>query len=1518
MCSAIASSSAAFRVSNPVLNANSPVTRSRSPYFLVAVGLLTLAMVSNALAGGAIGRGNIGSVTRTVLTDKELAAPQRASFVLKLRNYGELRARVERGEVLSLAELTERYFPRRETWATVAAWAIDHGFTVQPDELTHMTVFAQASVGQVQRTFCVPFARLTGTDGDEYTSTAGRPVLPPELADYVSGISDLRTHLKARSRQSTPLTQTTGSGTYLMPQTLRQFYDVTGAGMDGSGQTIVILESDSVRPTDLTAFWTQSGLPTTLAQFTEIDLNGPATEDGILEATMDIEAASAMAPKANILYVTGGFGPSVVTFLLNRLATDPTIHQISLSAGLSESFYVNAEPGDSQYYAVLAAAGITFFASSGDDGSGPSTVALGGSYDPTLPPSVSYPASDPYVTGVGGTTVELTQQGGGAYALPVTEGGWTLPDPPISLPGKAPNAGFAASGGGTSILYPRPSWQRGPNVPAGTMRCVPDVGAMAAGSPPFLIYYHGAAMGGGGTSLSSPIWAGLCALLNQGRSNAGLPPLGLLGPHIYPLIGTAAFNQITTGAPGSGALTSTANNGAYGVGPNYNLVTGLGSPNVSQLIAALTSGANTGQAPTIIAQPASLIADEGSPSTFAVTASGSSPLSYQWYFNSIRSLSPGDTSSNEDLGAPMAGATSPTYTIQSVAPANAGWYTVTVSNGAGIVFSSAVTLTVNYAPIITAQPAGLTVSQGLPAVFMVTATAVPAPAYQWYLNDTPVVGATSATCLVKTATPSVAGSYTVVITNSRGSVTSQPAILTVQATLSAEAYQFSTLAGKATPFSGASGNVDGKGGAAFFESPRGIAVDSLGNVYVSDSGQSNYPSRPADEAIRMITPAGVVTTIAGTTGQVGYADGIGTMATFDMPLGLAVDSGGNVYVADSVNDTVRRITPSGVVSTLAGAPGLMGRADGKGSTARLNGPTGVAVDATGNVYVADNQLDLIRKITPDGVVTTFAGGGNVSIDQDGIGTDARFDVPYGIAVDPAGNLYISDMNACTIRKIDSSGVVTTLAGTAKKIGSADGTGPAAKFSFPAGIAADAKGNVYVADSGNSTIRKITPAGVVTTIGGIAGQTGWADGIGSAASFYWPYDIAVDGAGNIYVADSINGVIRKGTLIATVAITNQPTSTSVTAGTSATFSVVATGTPFPTFQWQYSTDNGSNWSNVPASSLYSGANSADLTISAVTNAMNGFRYRCVATSGGNSATSNAVTLVVGAKNNEATAIRLINISSRGYCGTADHVMIGGFVIGGNGAKRVLIRAVGPTLTTQGIGAAETLQDPTLEVHDAVHGNVVIASNDNWGDNANAAEITSTAAQIGASALAISDTKSSAALLMLQPGVYSFVASGKAGSSGIVLLEVYDADATSSSSTFVNISTRAYSTIGNGVTIGGFVVSGIAKKQVLLRAVGPTLSTQGIGQSDVLVDPRIELHDATHANTIIATNDNWGDNTNAASITTTGARIGATPLDISDTKSAALLLTLQPGVYSFIASGNPATPSGIVLVEVYDAD
>lgn len=326
---------------------------------------------------------------------------------------------------------------------------------------------------------------------------------------------------------------------------------------------------------------------------------------------------------------------------------------------------------------------------------------------------------------------------------------------------------------------------------------------------------------------------------------------------------------------------------------------------------------------------------------------------------------------------------------------------------------------------------------------------------------------------------------------------------------------FGVLAGSA----GVAGTTNATGGDARFNSPAAIALDSAGIRYVADT---------ANHIIRRIVANGVVNTMAGGAGVPGFADATSTTARFNSPAGIAVDVAKNVYVSDTGNHTIRKITSAGVVTTLAGSPGLTGSTDASGVNARFNAPAGLVVDASGNVFVCDAGNHTIRKITSAGVVTTIAGSAGISGTTDATGSAARFNSPKGIAIDSAGNLYVADSGNHAIRKITTAGEVTTFAGLAGNSGSTDATTNSARFNTPKAITIDATGTFHVADSGNHTIRKITSSGVVTTAAGLAGSSGNTTGNGSIARFSNPTGIASTPDGyNLYVADTANHTIRRG-------------------------------------------------------------------------------------------------------------------------------------------------------------------------------------------------------------------------------------------------------------------------------------------------------------------------------------------------------------------------------------------------------
>lgn len=358
----------------------------------------------------------------------------------------------------------------------------------------------------------------------------------------------------------------------------------------------------------------------------------------------------------------------------------------------------------------------------------------------------------------------------------------------------------------------------------------------------------------------------------------------------------------------------------------------------------------------------------------------------------------------------------------------------------------------------------------------------------------------SATQITAT-TPTGVTSGNIVVTHSGGTATSGTAFTSLAGTANV-----STLAGRIA------GYTDGLGTAALFNGPIVPSLDNANNLYVVDF----FSNR-----IRKIDSAGNVTTVAG-SGVGGVADGVGTAAQFSLPAGIVVNSAGNIYVADYGNHRIRKIDTAGNVTTIAGS--AQGTDDGVGTAGLFKNPSGIIDDSAGNLYVTDHGNHRIRKIDTAGNVTTIAGSPSaVSGYSDGAGTAALFNNPTIPVLDPAGNLYVTEQSSHRVRKIDTAGNVTTVAGSGI-VGTADGVGTAAQFSGPTGMARDSAGNLYVVDTNSHRIRKISSSGNVTTL--VGSVAGFSDGTLSSTLFDSPRGLAVDSAGNLYVMDFNNHRVRK--------------------------------------------------------------------------------------------------------------------------------------------------------------------------------------------------------------------------------------------------------------------------------------------------------------------------------------------------------------------------------------------------------
>jgi kumamolisin len=493
----------------------------------------------------------------------------------------QLQQAVAQGKVVSPKDLAKKYSADADDAKALVSWLKSQGFKIEHISSDRTSIYARGTVDQIQKSLAVNMVRVM-KDGITYTAAQDAPSLPAEVAKNVSAIIGLQPFRRAHKhfRMCTPqnaVGKAPSSRTvakrgskarakaaaaaavhegYLVAQ-VQKAYGADGLNLTGKGQTIAIMIDTFPTDDDLKKFWKANNLKTTIKQVEKINVKNVNLAPPEGEETLDAEWSSGLAPGAKIrIYATGTLQfvdlDRALDRILSDLQTEPGMRQLSISLGLGEQFMAPDEVRtQARKFLRLAAAGVNVFVSSGDAGSNPDVSG----HNSSGPVQAEYESSDANVIGVGGTTLQLASNGSVS-----SETAWI------------------GSGGGKSIFFPRPAWQTGPGVPAGTQRLVPDVGLLADPNTGAFVILHGHETSIGGTSLSAPAWAGICALINEARVNADKPPLPFLNPLLYPLIGSTSFRDITAGS-----------NGAFQAGPGYDMVTGIGVPNVRQLIASLTA-----------------------------------------------------------------------------------------------------------------------------------------------------------------------------------------------------------------------------------------------------------------------------------------------------------------------------------------------------------------------------------------------------------------------------------------------------------------------------------------------------------------------------------------------------------------------------------------------------------------------------------------------------------------------------------------------------------------------------------------------------------------------------------------------------------------------------------------------------------------------------------------------------------------------------------------------------------------
>jgi kumamolisin len=1046
-------------------------TGAGSPVFLPG----SVNPVENLPASGPINP-HKAYVSRRTLTSAETNQALHFEVALRMRNFAELEKRAARRERLSGQEMAARYDPRPADYQAVIDWLTSQGFTITRRDEHHTVVFATGTVARLQHSLQATFARVRA-EGKDYTAAISAPSVPPAIGPLLIGINGLQPYIrKHKHLVKAQLRPNINSGTnsFYYPSQIAQAYQATGlysAGITGAGQSIAIVIDTFPASADLTAFWSAAGVTQSLSniQFIQVVPGLLPEQEG--EETLDVEWSSSIAPSAKVrVYGTVNLEDTDLDTAYTQIYTDATdhpeygIHQMSMSYGGPESGSATSSTADSatsaeldndhQLFTKLTTAGVTVFASSGDSGSTPGAGSAG---DETGVLQPENPASDPNVTGVGGTSLILDSNN-----VETSETVW--------------NSSLGASGGGTSSHFSAPSWQS--SYTKGSYREVPDLACTADPAHGAYLYLGGEAYGPaasgngayGGTSWASPTCAAFCALINQARADAGQASIGFLNPLLYPLIGTSSFRDITSGN------NATSNSGGlYAAGTGYDEATGVGVPLVQALAQALVGSTSLYG---VQEQPPFQNITPGQSATFTVTAGGS-PASYQWQ------REPAGTASYTNLsdGGSYSGSASATLTVSIATPAMSGdQFQCVVSYGTASLTSTSSVLSVEvpYAVTTLAGKAGVpgrtngSVSPPVPAEFDIPSGVALDGLGNLYVADysnNSIRKINLSTGAVTTPYGSTAG--TAGNRNANGNSARFDGPNSVAAYTSNNVvylYVADTLNSAVREINTSSGAVITIASSAGFLRPDGVAVDGSGDVFVADTGNN---------IIREISSSGTVSTLAGTSGTAGYFDAIGTAAEFNVPTGVTVDGSGNVYVSDYSNCVIRKITSSGAVTTVAGQPGVAGYLDGPASQALFNTPSGVAVDSAGNLYVADSLTPSYEDTSNDTLVVTNASGNDV------------------------------------VRKISPANVVSTLAGLPGGDGTSNGTGTAAQFYSLQSLTLNSTGTLYLVDSFNQTIRSAsseTLASVsatqpaASTFGPVAGQFTVTRFGNTSASLTVPYTV----------------------------------------------------------------------------------------------------------------------------------------------------------------------------------------------------------------------------------------------------------------------------------------------------------------------------------------------------------------------------------------------------------------------------